>query len=91
LILPIHQGPVTKSRRLSVEAHPALIIENMMLDEEVEELGLDHMNLNNDDDENSDEEVDVLLHILSGGGGEDYCDNDDEPNDDKKMAATVDK
>ena len=68
----IHQGPVTKSRRLSVEAHPSLIVESMMLYEEEEGILRNHLggvNLNDDsDDDDSDDnmEEEMLLRILGG-------------------------
>jgi len=71
LQMPIHQGPVTRSRRVSVEAHPYLILESMLSEDEEDDGDLYHQFglLNdislNDVDEDSDEEEDVLLRILS--------------------------
>ena len=76
LHIPIHQGPVTKSRRLSVEAHPSLIVESMMLYEEEEgtdndnilgnHLGDVNLNDDSDDDDSDDMEEEMLLRILGG-------------------------
>eukprot|EP00984_Skeletonema_dohrnii_P006304 scaffold2258_cov84-Skeletonema_dohrnii-CCMP3373.AAC.5 len=70
LQMPIHQGPVTRSRRVSVEAHPYLILESMLSEDEEDDDDLYQFGLLNDvslndDDEDSDEEEDVLLRILS--------------------------
>jgi len=70
LQMPIHQGPVTRSRRVSVEAHPYLILESMLSEDEEDDDDLYQFGLLNDIslndvDEDSDEEEDVLLRILS--------------------------
>mmetsp|Transcript_22448 Transcript_22448/g.36943 ORF Transcript_22448/g.36943 Transcript_22448/m.36943 type:complete len:283 (+) Transcript_22448:68-916(+) len=74
---PIHQGNVTKSRRLSVEAHPDLIVESLFSDDDNEDgdgddefnlFGLTGISLNevDEDEDGSDLEEDLLLSILSG-------------------------
>jgi len=75
LQMPIHQGPVTRSRRVSVEAHPYLILESMLSEDEEEDdddlyhqFGLLNDISLNDVDEDSDDEEDVLLRILSARG-----------------------
>ena len=73
LQIPIHQGPVTRSRRVSVEAHPYLILESMLSEDEEDDDDLYQFGLLNDIslndvDEDSDEEEDVLLRILSARG-----------------------
>ena len=55
LQVPIHKGPVTKSRRLSVEAHPDLVVENMFDDDDFSW---------NELSDDSDMEEDLLLRIL---------------------------
>ena len=70
LQMPIHQGPVTRSRRVSVEAHPYLILESMLSEDEEDDdddlyhqFGLLNDISLNDVDEDSDDEEDVLLRI----------------------------
>ncbi|KAK1741138.1 hypothetical protein QTG54_008390 [Skeletonema marinoi] len=75
LQMPIHQGPVTRSRRVSVEAHPDMILESMLSEDEEDDdddlyhqFGLLNDISLNDVDEDSDEEEDVLLRILRAKG-----------------------
>mmetsp|Transcript_30609 Transcript_30609/g.47949 ORF Transcript_30609/g.47949 Transcript_30609/m.47949 type:complete len:288 (+) Transcript_30609:135-998(+) len=71
LQVPLHQqGPVIKkSRRLSVEAHPDLIVESMFLEEGVDDqVGWDDNISLNEVDYDSDMEEDLLLRIFSAQG-----------------------
>lgn len=67
LQVPIHMGPVTKSRRLSVEAHPDLVVETMLLlegdDDDDDDISLSEVS------DESDMEEDLVLRILGAKCG----------------------